>query len=89
MNLSYAPMLEAAKALLLQRRQETIAMLESCGVDPRTVPLWPDIWREGPVVYVDRYMYDERSIPRRDDHEWMIEEFPIRPERIPDWIPSG
>lgn len=38
---------DVTRALLEKRKQETLAMLESCGVDPRTIPLWPEIWREG------------------------------------------
>jgi len=78
---------DAAAKLLERRKQETVAMLKSCGVDPRTVPLWPDIWREGPYVYIERYMFTESGQIRRDDYGPMIEEFAIEPDVIPSWIP--
>jgi hypothetical protein len=80
---------DAVAKLLERRRGEANLMLESCGIDPRTVPLWPEIWREGSRVHLERFMYDERGRPRRDDHDWMFEEFTIEPDRIPHWIPFG
>ena len=87
MKLVHLSMADALRALLLKRKWETVDMLESCGVDPRTVPLWPDMWREGPVIHVDQFMYNEHGVPRRDDRGWMLGEISIQPERIPDWIP--
>lgn len=78
---------DVTRALLEKRKQETLAMLESCGVDPRTIPLWPDIWREGRYVHLERFMYTESGQIRRDDYGVMIEEFAIEPEGIPGWIP--
>lgn len=80
-------MATAAQRLLEKRKQETIEMLKSCGIEPRTVPLWPEIWREGPYVYLERFMFTEDGALRIDDYGPMIEEFAIEPERIPDWIP--
>lgn len=79
---------DAVLRLRERRRHESIAMLQSCGVDPRMIPLWTDMWREGKVVYVERFMFDEKGKPRRDDHGLMTEEFAIEPDVVPDWIPS-
>lgn len=86
-TLHLAAVVDAAMKLLERRKQETIEMLKSCGVDPSTVPLWPEIWREGPYVYTERFMFDDNGRLRRDDYGPMIEEFAIEPEVIPDWIP--
>lgn len=80
-------MADAARALLMKRQREAVQMLESCGIEPRTVPLWPEIWREGPYVYLERFMFTEDGRIRRDDYGPMVEEFSIEPDRVPDWIP--
>lgn len=87
-SLHLAHVADAVMRLRERRRQEAIAMLRSCGVDPRTVPLGADMWREGRVVYIERFMFDEKGKPRRDDHDLMTEEFAIEPDFVPDWIPS-
>jgi len=88
-TLHLARVADAAVRLLERRRQEVNAMLRSCGVDPRTVPLWPEIWREGDVVHIDRFMFDGRGRVRRDNRGVMVEECEICPDVIPDWIPFG
>lgn len=80
-------MATALQRLLMQRRGDIIEMLNSCGVDPYTIPLWPEIWREGQRVHLDRYMLTEGGGIRRGSFGPMVEEFVIEPDLIPSWIP--
>lgn len=82
-------MSDAARALLEKRRADVLAMLASCGVDPTDVPLWPEIWRDGDGVHIDRFMRTEDGRLRRDDFGFMVEESVIQPTVIPDWIAYG
>lgn len=86
-TLHLAHVADAVVKLMEQRRRESVTMLKSCGVDPATVPLWTDMWREGQQVHIERFMFDEGGRLRRDDHGLMIEEFTIEPDVVPDWIP--
>ena len=86
-NIRFTWMATAALRLLERRRREAVAMLKSCGVDPHAVPLWPEIWREGSRVHLERFMFTQDGTLRRDDYGPMVEEFTIEPEDIPDWIP--
>lgn len=77
---------DVVRALLEKRRREVLAMLASCDVNPRDIPLWPEIWREEDGVHIDRYMRNEHGSIRKDDIGPMVEEAVISPAFVPDWI---
>jgi hypothetical protein len=76
--------------LLGKRRGEVIAMLESCGIPARDVPRETAIWREGPVVHLERFVRHEGDGPilvNDDGTGARVEPLSITPDRIPEWIP--
>lgn len=86
------PMGKAARALLEKRRRETVAMLESCGVDPRDIPMDAYMSREGTRVRLERFVRHPEtgnvifSVAEMRDRRT---EFVIEPKVIPQWIPSN
>ncbi|MCP9209672.1 hypothetical protein [Streptomyces cucumeris] len=67
-----------------------INMLKDCQFQPRDVPAFAELWREGPTVHVQRFVRDaetDRIRLSEDGAGPMIEDFAIKPEWIPEWIP--
>lgn len=87
-----AQLAESVLALWGQRRQEIVAMVRSCGLEPNQIPLGSQLWREGDRIHLDRFVCDPESgnvIFSEKLQGPLTEEFTIEPESIPHWIPSG
>lgn len=89
-SLHRARIATAVLRLMEARRGEVAAMLESCGISPRDVPLDSAVWRDGPRIRMERFVRDEETgnIRLCEDGAWvMVEDFSFEPDWVPDWIP--
>lgn len=80
---------EAVRSLHEKRRLEMVDILRRSGVDVRSIPRDCDMWRDEEGLHLDRFTYTEDGKIRLDGGEPLIEEFTVKPDRIPDWIPFG
>lgn len=83
------------RSVLLQlharRRGEVIGMLEAAGLDPHDIPLHVDLRRRDGLVFLERYVRNERGLIRVDGDGYpATEDVAIGPppQTVPAWIPQ-
>lgn len=85
-----ARMAGAAMTLWEQRRQELVALVRSCGIEPNQIPLDSQLWHEGGRIHLDRFICDPQSgaiVYSEELQGPLREEFTIEPKSVPSWIP--
>lgn len=74
------------------QRRQIVRMLESCGIEPKDVPVDTPFRRSGESVYLEVFIRGEDGRIRisTDGQSPACKEIEIRPrpELVPDWVPG-
>lgn len=82
-----AQVADAVRALHEERRVELVGILLDCGVDVHSIARHGSMWRDEEGLHLDRYLRTEDGRIRHEGDDPLTEEFVVRPEWIPDWVP--